>query len=203
MKIYNQTYNNKSIIEKQKRGKMAQEITSINKESLDFIEKLSNSTTETIQDFLKKNTKKIKTNNKSKLYQYNNLILIRSDGDMAYQIEQNLKFLGIDEIAPKYIKYLQLDKNDFLTILELNNQKIMPYTEIADKIPFGIKKNFKEKIQNLASKGIINREIFTNKDAFFVTKDCQKIIFADWSNLYILNQDEKKLIQEKLKNWEI
>lgn len=203
MKVYNQTYNIKGIIEKQTRGEMTQEITSINKESLDFVEKLSNSTTETILDFLEKNTRKIKTNNKSKLYQYNNLILIRSDGDTAYQIEKNLKFLGIDEIAPQYIKYFQLDKNDFLTILELNNKETTPYTEVANKIPIEIKKSFKTKIQNLADKGIINQGIFTNKDALFATKDCKKIIFADWSNLYILKQNEKNLIQEKLKNWQI
>ena len=203
MKVYNQTYNIKGIIEKRTRGEMTQEITSINKESLDFVEKLSNSTTETILDFLEKNTRKIKTNNKSKLYQYNNLILIRSDGDTAYQIEKNLKFLGIDEIAPQYIKYFQLDKNDFLTILELNNKETTPYTEVANKIPIEIKKSFKTKIQNLADKGIINQGIFTNKDALFVTQDCKKIIFADWSNLYILKQNEKNLIQEKLKNWQI
>ena len=177
-------------------------INEFSKKTKDFVNKLSNSTIETIKDFLSKETKQIPLrNSESKLYQYDNLLFTITNGKTAYDLEHNLKFFQKENVMPKYIKYLELGNDEFLTILEGDKEALIPYREARSLLTDKNKQLFKLGLKNIASNtGYVNKEIFANREPLFVGKENNNLIYGDWLKLskseadlkqYYLNQIEK------------
>ena len=137
------------------------------------------------------------------MYLYDNFLLYRSGGNASIQLEENLKLFKDNPSVPKFVKFFQLGDNDFLSLVEINQDDILPYKQTASQIPEAVKQKFKANIQKITNQGFINRKIFTDKDSFFVTKNNNNIIFADWSEIHILSPQEKLQMNETLKNWKI
>lgn len=170
----------------------------------DFIKKTYNSDTKTILDFLKNKCKKIKLRSEyDELYQYENVLIFRSTALPSQNLEQNLEFLKNDTIAPKLVQVFKLGEDDFITVLEACDSNLLPYSQNVSKIDNKVKTDFINKLKKLAQQGIINKEIYANKDALFTTPDYKKIVFADWSNINFLTNEEKKIYLEALDKFTI
>lgn len=171
----------------------------------DFVSRIYNSTTEVIDNFLKTKAQEIRTRDLgSKLYRYENVIMYRAKGRNSYNLEQNLGFLNEFNVAPKFVKYFELGENDFLTVLELSDKKLIPYAEVANKIPEQVKQKFVNDVKELyQKKNIVNKELFANKDALMVTNDGKNIVYADWSQIHFLKPEDKKNMAEFIKDWKI
>lgn len=177
---------------------------SISSATLEFVDRLSNSSTEMILDFIEKNARRVKVRSANdNLYRYNNLLLFKSNGQKAYNLEQNLKAVQDSGTAPKFVSYLEIGKDNFLTILEADADKIIPYTKVADKVKPEVKQKFINNVQKLLNDGVLNREVFANKDALFVTQNGKKIVYGDWSDIAFLNSNEKQKLLEVVKKWQI
>ena len=171
--------------------------------TLDFSDRILNSDSEDIISFLNNKTKLLSKKDSSFLYLYDNFLLYRSGGNASIQLEENLKLFKDNPSVPKFVKFFQLGDNDFLSLVEINQDDILPYKQTASQIPEAVKQKFKANIQKITNQGFINRKIFTDKDSFFVTKNNNNIIFADWSEIHILSPQEKLQMNETLKNWKI
>lgn len=157
-----------------------------------FINKLSNSTTEIIKDFLAKNATEIPLRNKqSKLYHYDNLLITITNGKNAYNLEQNLNTIHNEGVAPKYIQYYELGKDEFLSVLEGDSEALIPYSKALGLISNNNKRSFKNSLMQIAALGQINKEIFANRAPLFVGKNSKNIIYGDWENLSIVDQSMK------------
>ena len=154
-------------------------------------------------DFLRDQTNNIplRATNK-KLYQYENLFLFRSNGSDAYNLEQQLNFLSQKDFAPKYVKHLQLGDDDFLTILEGDSEALIPYSE-AKTLSTKAKNDFKTEILKFLNFGLVNKEMFANKDILFVTKSNSNLICADWSDIKPVLSSEKDGLQNFIINWKL
>lgn len=176
----------------------------IKAETMDFVEKIHNSTTSTIIDFLENNTKPVKLRGSDeRLYRYKNILLYRSNGTKAFNLEQNLKLQEIKDIAPQYVKYFKLGKDDFLTVLETNTEHLVPYAQFQEKISPSVKQEFKSRIIQLAKAGLVNREVFANKEALMLTKDGKHIIAGDWGEINTIPAKDKASFYEFLKKWQV
>ncbi len=177
----------------------------ISETALEFLQKISNSTTEVITTFLEKKAKPVRIRSEdAKLYRYNNLLLYRSNGDKAFNLEQNLKDFAHAGITPRFVRYFSLGQDDFLTIMDVNEKALIPYFNVADKIKPEVKNAFKSNVKKLLNGKILNKELFANKDALFVTSDGKRILFGDWADVsYILQPDEVRNVNEMFKNWHI
>ncbi len=189
---------------KQQEGLMPEEaIKRFNGKTMEFADKILNSTSEEIIDFLKTKTKLIAQKPDSALYLFDNFLLYRSNGEASLQLEKNLELFKTSNITPKFVKYFQLGDNDFLSLLELNPSGVVSYRQVASQIPDNIKQKFTAGLQKINNTGFINRKIFTDKDLYFATKDNKNIIFADWSEINILSPQEKMQMDATLKNIKI
>ena len=177
----------------------------ISETALEFVQRISNSTTKVITEFLEKKTKPVQIRSEdAKLYRYNNLLLYRSNGEKAFNLEQNLKDFEHSGITPRFVKYFSLGQDDFLTIMDVNEKALVPYYKVADKIKPEVKQAFKNNVKKLLNGKILNRELFANKDALFVTSDGKRILFGDWADVsYHLQHGEIKNVNEMFKNWRI
>lgn len=168
----------------------------------DFLSKLQSSHTETIIEFLETKAKPIKIRSKeNNLYVYDNILMYRTNGHDAYTLEQNLKAVEDSELAPKFAEYFQLGDDDFLTVMTVDAENIIPYSEAAGKISSKTKYLYKSNISKLISKGILNREIFANKDTRFVTSDGNRIFCADWGNISFLDKSEREQILKSIEKF--
>ena len=170
--------------------------------TVEFANRILNTNSEDIIDFLKNNTKLIAQKGSNSLYSYKNFLLYRSAGESSLQLEKNLKLCKADDIAPKFVQFYQLGNNDFLSLLEISPGKITPYKQAASQVPESAKQKFKIDLQKLNNQGLINRKVFSDKDLYFVTEN-NNIIFADWSEIHFLSPEEKIQMNETLKNLKI
>ncbi len=176
--------------------------TQISAKTADFVNRIFNSTTEVILDFLGTKTKQIKLRNSSdSLYCYENCLLLRSNGQRAYDLEQNIREIEQIGIAPRFVKYFQLGEDDFLTVLEAGEGKLSPYCENVQRVSQKAKQGFKTGVKELLDKGFVNKEMFTNKDAFLFD-DSGKIVFADWTGLEYVTATKKQALENHLRNWQ-
>ena len=153
-------------------------------------------------DFLGTKTKQIKLRNSSdSLYCYENCLLVRSNGQRAYDLEQNIREIESIGIAPRFVKYFQLGEDDFLTVLETGEGKLSSYCENVQRVSQKAKHSFKTGVKELLDKGFTNKEMFTNKDAFLLD-DSGKIVFADWTGLEYVSGTKKQALENHLKNWQ-
>lgn len=130
-------------------------------------------------------------------------MLYRSNGTKAINLEQNLKVPAINDIAPKYVQYFKIGKNDFLTILETDTEHLLPFTQVEQKVAPQVKQEFKKRIIQLANAGMVNREIFANKESLLITKDGKHIIAGDWGEINTIPEKDKRPFYEFLKNWQV
>lgn len=199
-KVFNSNINT---IKSQEGTMSEKKAKKISAKTLEFSDKILNSTTEEITDFLEKQTKLISQKGDSKLYLYKNFLLYRSNGEDSIQLEKNLELCKPNANTPKFVKFFQLNKNDFLSFLEISPSEIISYKQVANQIPNSTKQKFISDLQKINNSGLINRKIFTNKDLYFVTIDSKNIIFADWTEINFLSQKEKNQMNETLKNMKI
>lgn len=171
--------------------------------TLEFSDRILNSDSEGIISFLNNKTKLLSKKDSYSLYLYDNFLLYRSDGETSIRLEENLNLFKDNPSVPKFVKFFRLGDNDFLSLVEINQSDVLPYKQTASQIPEVIKQKFKSDIQKVTNKGFINRKIFTDKDLYFVTKNNNNIVFADWSEVHFLSPQEKLQMNETLKNWKI
>ncbi len=178
---------------------------SISETALEFVQKISNSKPAVIAEFLEKKTKPVPLRSEdAKLYRYNNLLLYRSNGDRAFNLEQNLRDFADTGMTPRFVKYFSLGQDDFLTIMDVNEKALVPYYKVADKVKPEVKQAFRNNVKNLLNGKVLNRELFANKDALFVTSDGKRIVFGDWAEIsYLLQPDEVKNVNAMFKTWHI
>ena len=159
-----------------------------------FIEKLSNSTTEIIKTFLSNNATEVPLRNKqSKLYHYDNLLLTITDGKSAYNLEQNLQSIQEQSATPKFIKFFDLGNGEFLSVLEGDSEKLLPYSSRVSSLSNQRKQIFKSTLKQIINTtGQVNKEIFANKEPLFIGKSSENIIYGDWENLSIVTPSMKK-----------
>lgn len=159
-----------------------------------FIEKLSNSTTEIIKTFLSNNATEVPLRNKqSKLYHYDNLLLTITDGKSAYNLEQNLQSIQEQSATPKFIKFFDLGNGEFLSVLEGDSEKLLPYSSMVSSLSNQRKQIFKSTLKQIINTtGQVNKEIFANKEPLFIGKSSKNIIYGDWENLSIVTPSIKK-----------
>ena len=159
-----------------------------------FIEKLSNSTTEIIKTFLSNNATEVPLRNKqSKLYHYDNLLLTITDGKSAYNLEQNLQSIQEQSATPKFIKFFDLGNGEFLSVLEGDSEKLLPYSSRMSSLSNQRKQIFKSTLKQIINTtGQVNKEIFANKEPLFIGKSSENIIYGDWENLSIVTPSMKK-----------
>lgn len=175
----------------------------ISKGTKEFVQKMANSTTDVILRFISNNGKEIKLrSNDDKLYRYKNILLYRSNGAKAYQLEQNIKIFQGSGIAPRYVNYFELGKDDFLTVMETNGEKALPYRKNADRIAPEEKQKFVKRVQSLLDQGFVNREIFANEEAYLVTSNGE-VLFADWSEVNAINKSEISHYNRFMKDWSL
>ena len=190
-------------LEKKSLNSEVNVIKSLSSKTSSFIDKLSNSTTDTILNFLENKTNKIRIRDlDSELYQYENLFLFRSNGKKAFDLEQNLKFLENLNISPKYVKYFQLGKEDFLTVLEGGKDDVIPYRQVVGRVLPEQKNTLISKLNKMLEKGFINKEVFANRDLLYVDKN-NRLIIADWSNLSFVEGEEQARLKRTLASWKI
>lgn len=170
-----------------------------------FINKLSNSTTEIIKDFLVNNATEIPLRNKqSKLYHYDNLLLTITDGKSAYNLEQNLQNLREKSVVPKFIQYFELGNGEFLSVLEGDHETLLPYHNIASSLSNQDKLKFKTILKQIINTtGQMNKEIFANKEPLFVGKNSKNIIYGDWENLFIIEPNMKQYYLNQIEQYPI
>jgi len=150
----------------------------------DFVDRLSNTHTKEILEFLEKNAKKIKTRSADdSLYLYNNILLYRAHGAKSYDLEQNLKILKGSPIAPKFVKYFKLGEEDFLTVMQVSDKAVVSYNEAPQRVVSAAKEDFRNQLTDLINRGFVNREVFANKGALLSTEDGKNLVFAEWSSL--------------------
>lgn len=173
--------------------------------TLKFIDKLSNSTTEIIKVFLNNNAIEIPLSDRqSKLYHYDNLLLVLTDGKNAYNLEKNLRNVEKENFAPKFVKYYELGDDEFLTVLEGDNETLLPYSKMINKIPNKNKLEFKISLKHFVdTTEQINKEIFTNKKLLFFAKNSKNIIYADWESLSIISTDMKPYYLNQIEKYSI
>lgn len=159
-----------------------------------FIEKLSNSTTEIIKTFLNNNATEVPLRSKhSKLYHYDNLLLTITDGRSAYYLEQNLQSIQGQSVTPKFIKFFELGNGEFLSVLEGDSEKLLPYSSMISSLSYQGKQLFKSTLKQIVNTtGQINKEIFANRQPLFVGKSSKNIIYGDWENLSIVDPSMKQ-----------
>ena len=169
-------------------------INEFSKKTKDFVNKLSNSTTEIIKDFLSKDAKQIPLRDKEcKLYQYDNLLFTITNGKTAYDLEQNLGFFQQEGIMPKFVKYLELGNDEFLSVLEGDKEALLPYSEARSLLTDKNKQFFKAGLKNMAlNTGYINKEIFASREPLFIGQENKKIIYGDWIQLNKVEPDLKQ-----------
>ena len=193
---------NKRIINNAASAETPAVAAQVSAKTMDFVNRIFNSTTEVILDFLGTKTKKIKLRNSSdSLYCYENCLLVRSNGQRAYDLEQNIREIESIGIAPRFVKYFQLGEDDFLTVLETGEGKLSSYCENVQRVSQKAKHSFKTGVKELLDKGFTNKEMFTNKDAFLLD-DSGKIVFADWTGLEYVSGTKKQALENHLKNWQ-
>ena len=180
-------------------------VHAVSDKTKDFVSKVINSSTEVIDNFLKTRTQKIQTRDTaSKLYRYENVILCRADGRTSYNLEQNLNLVKEFGIAPRFVHYFELGRDDFLTIMEISDKNLVPYYQAADKVPEKVKQEFVSNVKNLyQNKHIVNKELFANKDGLFVSEDTGNIVYADWNQIHFLSPEDKKGMAGFIKDWHI
>jgi len=162
----------------------------VSSKTLEFVEKIANSTTETVIDFLNKRAVKIPTRNQSNtLYFYDNMLLHRTNGVDAYKTEQNLKAAADSFLAPRYVRYFELGKDDYLTISEIkaSSAELINDTEPDNEA----KVKLKNEIIRLYKQGFINKEILANKNTLLYSKQDKNFIIPDWTELTIVSPGEK------------
>lgn len=178
--------------------------SAVKAETMDFVEKIRNSTTSTILKFLETNTNPVKLRGTDeKLYRYKNILLYRSNGTKAINLEQNLQVPEVNEIAPKYVQYFQIGKDDFLTILEADTEHLLPFAQVEQKVSPQVKQEFKKRVIQLAKAGLVNQEVFANKEALLLTKDGKHIIAGDWGEINAIPSNDKPSFYEFLKKWQV
>ena len=189
---------------KQEKVKLANDILEISDKTKDFVNKLSNSSTEIIKDFLNTNAKRISLRSKdSKLYQYDNLLLFISNGKNAVNLEQNLN-LADKRIKPKFVSYFQLGSDEFLSVLEGDSSEIIPYNKILSTVTKDQKKNFKDGLKTfLENSQCVNKEIFANKEPLFFAKSSGKIIYGDWEQATPVDPTQKAYFKNLIDNLHI
>lgn len=193
---------NKRIINNAASAETPAVAAQVSAKTMDFVNRIFNSTTEVILDFLGTKTKQIKLRNSSdSLYCYENCLLVRSNGQRAYDLEQNIREIESIGIAPRFVKYFQLGEDDFLTVLETGEGKLSSYCENVQRVSQKAKQSFKTGVKELLDKGFTNKEMFTNKDAFLLD-DSGKIVFADWTGLEYVSGTKKQALENHLKNWQ-
>lgn len=193
---------NKRIINNAASAETPAVAAQVSAKTMDFVNRIFNSTTEVILDFLGTKTKQIKLRNSSdSLYCYENCLLVRSNGQRAYDLEQNIREIESIGIAPRFVKYFQLGEDDFLTVLETGEGKLSSYCENVQRVSQKAKHSFKTGVKELLDKGFTNKEMFTNKDAFLLD-DSGKIVFADWTGLEYVSGTKKQALENHLKNWQ-
>jgi len=187
-------------IEKELVMGVEKKIRSISHETMEFVDKIKNSSTEIVLEFLNKNAIKVPTRDSgNQLYVYKNLFLHRTNGQKALNIEENLKNIPNHDFIPTYVKHFELGNDDFLTILESGNEKFLPYRKVAIKPE--IKEKFKNELSDMAKNGVFNKEILANRNPLFVTPDGSHITYGDWSFVDIINNaNEKNVILNKIKD---
>ncbi|MBR6098928.1 hypothetical protein IKP85_04205 [bacterium] len=157
----------------------------------EFIERLSNTHTNEILEFLEKNTKKIKTRSADdSLYLYNNILLYRAPGAKSYDLEQNLKTLKDSPIAPQFIKYFRLGEEDFLTVMQVSEKSVSSYADAPQKVLSSAKEDFRRSMTDLINRGFVNRDVFANKEALLSADGGKNLVFADWSSLQPIDKNE-------------
>ena len=193
---------NKRIINNAASAETPAVAAQVSAKTMDFVNRIFNSTTEVILDFLGTKTKQIKLRNSSdSLYCYENCLLVRSNGQRAYDLEQNIREIESIGIAPRFVKYFQLGEDDFLTVLETGEGKLSSYCENVQRVSQKAKHSFKTGVKELLDKGFTNKEMFTNKDAFLLD-DSGKIVFADWTGLEYVSGTKKQALENHLKYWQ-
>lgn len=193
---------NKRIINNAASAETPAVAAQVSAKTMDFVNRIFNSTTEVILDFLGTKTKQIKLRNSSdSLYCYENCLLVRSNGQRAYDLEQNIREIESIGIAPRFVKYFQLGEDDFLTVLETGEGKLSSYCENVQRVSQKAKQSFKTGVKELLDKGFTNKEIFSNKDAFLIDNS-GKIVFADWTGLEYVSGTKKQALENHLKNWQ-
>ena len=193
---------NKRIINNAASAETPAVAAQVSAKTMDFVNRIFNSTTEVILDFLGTKIKQIKLRNSSdSLYCYENCLLVRSNGQRAYDLEQNIREIESIGIAPRFVKYFQLGEDDFLTVLETGEGKLSSYCENVQRVSQKAKHSFKTGVKELLDKGFTNKEMFTNKDAFLLD-DSGKIVFADWTGLEYVSGTKKQALENHLKNWQ-
>lgn len=193
---------NKRIINNAASAETPAVVAQVSAKTMDFVNRIFNSTTEVILDFLGTKTKQIKLRNSSdSLYCYENCLLVRSNGQRAYDLEQNIREIESIGIAPRFVKYFQLGEDDFLTVLETGEGKLSSYCENVQRVSQKAKQSFKTGVKELLDKGFTNKEIFSNKDAFLIDNS-GKIVFADWTGLEYVSGTKKQALENHLKNWQ-
>lgn len=188
---------------KKQEGLMPEEIKRFGSKTMEFADKILNSSSEEIVEFLKTKTKLIAQKDSNALYSFDNFLLYRSNGDASLKLEQNLELCKNSAITPKFVKFFQLGDNDFVSLLELSPSGVVPYRQAASQISDNVKQKFIADLQKLNNTGLINRKVFTEKDLYFATKNNKNIIFADWSEIHFLSPQEKMQMTETLKNMKI
>ena len=170
-----------------------------------FIDKLSNSTTEIIKDFLTNKATEIPLRNKQvKLYHYDNLLLTITDGKSAYNLEQNLQNLLEKNVVPKFIQYYELGNSEFLSVLEGDSEALLPYSSIAGSLSNQDKQLFKTILKQIINTtGQVNKEIFANKEPLFVGKNSKNIIYGDWSSFSYIEPNMKAYYISRIEKYSI
>lgn len=170
-----------------------------------FIDKLSNSTTEIIKDFLTNKATEIPLRNKQvKLYHYDNLLLTITDGKSAYNLEQNLQNLLEKNVVPKFIQYYELGNGEFLSVLEGDSEALLPYSSIAGSLSNQDKQLFKTILKQIINTtGQVNKEIFANKEPLFVGKNSKNIIYGDWSSFSYIEPNMKAYYISQIEKYSI
>lgn len=164
----------------------------ISDKTQEFMTRLSNSQPDVIENFLKCNAQPFRVRiPECKFYSYENLIMAITDGPSAYNLEQNLTNSAVKDLAPGFVGYLQLGKNKFLTVMEFDTESIEPYSNVADRVSSKVKNQFKDKLISMLNSGYVNKEIFANKESLFVTKDCNRILAGDWTDITRVAANEK------------
>lgn len=167
-------------------------INKISTKTEQFLNKLLSSTTEDIKEFLNKNTKQISLRDSNvKLYHYDNLLLTITDGQSSYNLEQNLSLIENCKIAPKFVKFFEIGQNEFLNVLEGDSSTLIPYSQTKSCVSVKSKNIFKSGLQKIADRGLVNKELFANREPLFYSEENGKIIYGDWTQL-TLSESELK-----------
>lgn len=173
----------------------------ISQKTQNIVFKLSTLDSEGIGTFLKEKAHEIGLRDKNlKLYAHENVLLLLSDGNTSYNLEQTLKSKS-GNVMPKFVSYIELGKDRFLSILEGDTEALVPYREVAESITDKQKQLFKTDFkEHMLKTGLINKETFANKEPLFVRKSDNSIIYADWGNLQPVEKDLREYYSNLINN---